>query len=266
MKTTLMLVCAAAFLLTSCSDDDSPAPGLVDTGIDPAAVAGVVWHDLDGDGIQDATETDGMPGVTVSITDCATAIEATATGSTGGYSFTGLDAGSYAIKVDLPLNHFFSPQDQGSDDGLDSDADVTTGQTGCFTLHKNDIVGTVDIGLYLNGTLAGRVWLDSDQDGIQDGGELGVSGNTVILRDPATGGTLASTTTDTNGQYWFNDLEPDAYQVEVTINVSFTFSPVDQGGDDALDSDIIPGTGLSPAMGVTSGGIVAIDAGIYNAP
>ena len=47
------------------------------------------------------------------------------------------------------------------------------------------------------------VWADFDHDGIQDSGEPGVPGVTVLLRT-VNGVTLATTTTDANGAYIFN--------------------------------------------------------------
>ncbi len=79
------------------------------------------------------------------------------------------------------------------------------------------------------------VWLDLDEDGIQDAGEPGVEGVTVNLYDD--GGVLVATTvTDANGAYGF-DIDPDAaYEVEV-VSPAATFSPQDFGDDDTIDSD-----------------------------
>jgi uncharacterized repeat protein (TIGR01451 family) len=53
------------------------------------------------------------------------------------------------------------------------------------------------------------VWLDPDMDGIQDPGETRLDGVTVELLDAA-GDVIATTTTDANGQYYFNeDNVPD---------------------------------------------------------
>lgn len=61
------------------------------------------------------------------------------------------------------------------------------------------------------------VWFDSDRDGVQDADEPPIEGATVRLLD-ADGTELATTTTDADGEYYFNEpdgLRPDArYQVE----------------------------------------------------
>ncbi len=80
------------------------------------------------------------------------------------------------------------------------------------------------------------VWYDSDMDGIQDDGEMGVGGVTVHLMD-CEGNILAETTTDATGFYQFVDLEPGDYSIHFVIPTGYVLSPQDQGADDALDSD-----------------------------
>jgi PKD repeat protein len=86
-----------------------------------------VWNDLDGDGIQDAGEP-GIPGVTVQL--YAGEIVATTTADIHGYySFTNFTPGNYSLQFILPQGYTFSPQNQGTNDKKDSDADPSTGRT-----------------------------------------------------------------------------------------------------------------------------------------
>ena len=81
----------------------------------------------------------------------------------------------------------------------------------------------VDQGMYL-GAIGDKVWNDYDADGIQDAGEPGISGVTVRLIDESTmlrakdinGNDIADTTTNTNGNYNFNNLGVGKYIVEFT--------------------------------------------------
>jgi hypothetical protein len=59
--------------------------------------------------------------------------------------------GDYYVEFVTPDGYVFSPQDQGADDTIDSDADPATGMTACTTLEpgENDI--TWDAGLVLAG-------------------------------------------------------------------------------------------------------------------
>jgi SdrD B-like domain len=55
--------------------------------------------------------------------------------------------------------------------------------------------------------LGDRVWHDADKNGIQNAGEVGISGSTVSLY--TCGGTLVSSTmTNINGNYLFDQLNP----------------------------------------------------------
>ena len=55
----------------------------------------------------------------------------------------------YQVQFILPSGYAYSPQDQGSDDALDSDADPATGTTICTTLAPGENDLTWDAGMYL---------------------------------------------------------------------------------------------------------------------
>ena len=113
-----------------------PDPGCGIFAIYPKASLGdYVWRDIDEDGIQDAGES-GISGVTVELIDPVTdtVIDTTTTDGTGFMSFTDLDPDEYAVRFIAPAGYTLTSQDSGSDDGLDSDADPTTGRTPTVTL------------------------------------------------------------------------------------------------------------------------------------
>ncbi len=86
-----------------------------------------------------------------------------------------------------------------------------------------------------------RIWIDTDQDGIQDPDELGLDGVVVELwRDGVQVGTV--TTTD-SGQYYF-DVDPNVIgEYEIRIDVTqtalqtYTLTQNDAATNDAIDSD-----------------------------
>ncbi len=107
------------------------------------------------------------------------------------------------------------------------------------------------------------VWHDMDNDGIQDEGEPGVEGVTVNLYD-CQDILLATTTTDANGFYLFDGLMAGDYYVEFVLPDGYFFSPVDQGNDDAQDSDADPMTGKAICTTLDEGEYdMTWDAGIY---
>ncbi|MBQ5153749.1 hypothetical protein EGM85_10855, partial [Macrococcus caseolyticus] len=80
-----------------------------------------------------------------------------------------------------------------------------------------------------------KVWFDEDKDGIQDTDEPGIPGVTVTLTKPD--GTTVTTTTDENGNYIFEDLEPGDYTVTFETPEGYNGPTISNNGDDALDSD-----------------------------
>lgn len=107
-----------------------------------------------------------------------------------------------------------------------------------------------------------RVWLDSNRNGVQDPGEAGMAGITVTLHLSGMG-VITATTIDAAGIYTFTDVISGTYAVEFERPTGYVFSPQDQGGDDALDSDVDPVTGLTPYFEVADGTVADTwDAGL----
>ena len=87
--------------------------------------------------------------------------------------------------------------------------------------------------------LIGKAWEDDDGDGIQDGGEGGISGVGVTLYDQYQT-QIDTTTTDVNGEYSFEIDTVDYYYVQWDYEETgtlLTMSPYNQGSDDTVDSD-----------------------------
>ncbi len=208
-----------------------------DAGLIPVpAIAGMVWDDLDANGIQDPDEP-GIGSVTVRLLDAGGGeVGSTITDTNGRYAFVGLTPAEYRIEVEIPDGYVASPQDQGSDDTADSDIDAA-GVMPSTSLNSGEYDPNWDAGLYRLASIGDLVWEDVDADGIQDEGEEGISGVTVRLFD-ADGDEVEATITDDEGRYTFVDLTPGEYQVEIDIPAGFTASVQDQGSDDTADSDI----------------------------
>ncbi|MCL4858391.1 MAG: MSCRAMM family adhesin SdrC [Caldilineaceae bacterium] len=108
-----------------------------------------------------------------------------------------------------------------------------------------------------------RVWLDRNANGVQEEGEPGVAGIGVTLLD-GNGAVVAVTTTDEDGLYGFEGLTPGDYAVQFMPPAGYRFSPRNQGGDSAGDSDADPQTGATVVTTLYAGEIdLTWDAGIY---
>jgi hypothetical protein len=87
--------------------------------------------------------------------------------------------------------------------------------------------------------IGNRVWVDLDADGLQDAGEPGAAGVTVQLWNPARTVMLASTTTSALGNYSVVAAGPGDYRMRFLRPLGTdSFSPVDVGVDEQVDSDV----------------------------
>ncbi|MFZ1452251.1 MAG: SdrD B-like domain-containing protein, partial [Ferruginibacter sp.] len=254
----------------------------VDLGLVPPAntntLGNYVWFDKNSDGIQDVAEQ-GIAGVMVTLyNNAGTAIALTTTNLNGEYLFTGLADGNYSTGfTNLPAGFDFTTASI-TNTANGSDADRTSGRTAIVTLNagnRND--RSLDAGLISSRAALGNyVWMDSNGDGVQTAGELPVAGVTVSLFRPGFGldgiaGNaddalpVASMITDQNGQYLFENLFPGTYQVAfTTLPSGILFTQQDAGGNDNLDSDVNPATGLTANILLNAGDInLTVDAGLF---
>jgi protocatechuate 3,4-dioxygenase beta subunit len=233
----------------------------VDAGFyQPVTIGDRIWVDTNADGIQGAES--GLAGVAVALKwagpdgifgngDDTTAL--TTTNASGIYTFSNRAPGSYYLTMTVPSGYFLTPLDQGGNDALDSDFNPATARTAQFAMTSSQSDLTWDGGLYQKAAIGDRVWVDSNGDGLQDGGEPGLANVTVELYDTL-GGAQGSTTTDANGIYTFTGVIPGSYDVKFVLLGGYVFSPRHAGTDPALDSDPDLVTGqasLTVASGVT---------------
>lgn len=101
-------------------------------------------------------------------------------------------------------------------------------------------------------SLGDLTWHDANANGLQDAGEEGLADVTVRLYD-ANGKMLAETRSDAEGRYAFADLQPGSYTLEFAAPSGYSLTPLDQGGDDASDSDANPSSGKTGLISLSVG-------------
>lgn len=218
------------------------------------------------DGVQDADEP-GIADVTVELYDnghcTGTPVATTVTDAQGDYAFT-VPSGQYAVRFVLPDGYAFTKPNYGADDALDSDADPDTGCSGTVIVPAGGRNATVDAGLIQLAALGNYIWSDLNQNGIQDPDEPGIPGVTVELYrgDICSGSPIATTTTDDDGYYLFNNLIPDTYALRIILPDGYQFTLPNNGEEDK-DSDADPSTGCIGSVNLQTGETnVDVDAGL----
>jgi hypothetical protein len=255
-----LTLCTIAALTAGCSDTNQPSgtspqssQAIVGTAELCAEIGDRVWLDENCDGIQQKvgeTYTEpGVEGVTVELRTCAGAlVSTTTTDANGFYLFDNVDdTMTYKVCFILPEGFNFAPKDQGTTEGIDSDAGAD-GCTDCFSVANCKPVRYRDAGLCKKedepcATIGDRVWHDLNCDGLQQKEgetytEPGVPGVTVNLYTCA-GAFVATTVTDANGFYLFSDVDDTIdYKVCFVLPAGFVISPKDIGANDGIDSDV----------------------------
>jgi uncharacterized repeat protein (TIGR01451 family)/gliding motility-associated-like protein len=263
-----------ADLITGKTQSVTLAPGefnpTLDAGfyIPSAGLGDYVFFDANKDGIQNAGDTP-ISGVIVTLYTNGVASATTVTTSTGFYSFTGLTPGSslsYSVGFTTPSGYTATLANQGSDDALDSDADLISGKTQSVTLAPGEFNPTLDAGFYIPGAgLGDYVFADNNKNGIQDGGDTPIAGVVVTLY--TNGVASATTVTSSTGFYSFTGLTPGSslsYSVGFTTPSGYTATLANQGSDDALDSDADLITGKTQSVTLAPGEFnPTLDAGFY---
>ena len=176
-------------------------------------ISGTIFYDMDGDGLKGSTEP-GLSGWTINLAGAATS--STISGSDGSYSFSSLSAGQYTI-TQVPQSGWLQSSPAGS-------YSVNLGSTS---------IDNRDFGNRGSYSLSGSVFYDPDGDGTNNGA-MGVPGWTIhlTLTGVSTSGLSAlaaeesvgtaashslegetSTTTDSQGHYYFDGLVPGSYTI-----------------------------------------------------
>ncbi len=130
------------------------------------AVAGHVWDDLNGNGIQDAGEP-GVAGAVAELFDgSGNSLGTRITDANGAYSFDVASPGSgYHVVIRPPVGFTFTAESQGSDPTKDSDVNAT-GNSAAFNVSSG--VGTVlDAGLV--GAAPNFGWAAEETGGAAEG-------------------------------------------------------------------------------------------------
>ena len=192
-------------------------------------IKGTIYRDAD----RSETLEDGeklYQGVTVDLLDNAGHVVATTTTDAhGAYAFTNLEEGTYKVRVrqEGPIADLVQTEDP------DATKDNTSGD---ITLELNDpIKENVNFGYISNNSISGTVYRDDNRSNSLNGGEAGYPEQTVQLLDKD-GSVIATTKTDANGNYSFDNLPDGTYSVKVVKDGALTDLEQTEDPDGTKDS------------------------------
>ena len=171
-------------------------------------LSGKVYYDANDSSSFDNGE-DPFKDITVELVGADGSVVATTkTDADGNYSFTGLDAGTYTVKVTKAGDIAELTQTEDPDGTKDS-------ASGAITLNAdNPVRENVNFGYIKKHAISGNVYLDQNRDKTKNTGDIDLSGVTVKLLDKD-GNVVGTTTTDADGKYSFTGLNDGTYTVQV---------------------------------------------------
>jgi len=189
----------------------------VDAGVRDirSTIQGQLFVDTNGDGVKDSNNQ-GLANVGVTLfTGAGAEVISTVTDTNGNYSFDNLQAGDYFVQFsNFPATYFFTQQDVGTDDTIDSDIDPDNDSSSTETLTFDEVI-TIDGGVYELASIGDFVWIDENENGIQDTNEPGQEGVIVqVINDASM--VVGTSTTDQDGMYLIDGLVPGTYSLLFT--------------------------------------------------
>lgn len=198
----------------------------------PATLSGTVFADTDNDGDGDNALENAQVALFTDPNgdgDPADGVQAglpVLTDSSGVYTFSGITYGDYVIVL-LPITDYLAVVDGDTTDAADDHSNVSTTDR---RIPVSAMAAEADDGNDFveeqSASIGNLVWNDTDNDGIKDGGESGLDGVVVELRDGSgnpidsdsgTSGVQPTiTTTSGGGLYSFAGLAPGSYRLVIS--------------------------------------------------
>jgi SdrD B-like domain len=217
-------------------------------------ITGVAYLNPDNNGIQDTNEPNGnIPAGTVVTITNGTNTYTAVLNPDGTYSQDVLP-GTYTVTLTPPPGYTVSTSTQ-TGNGTGSNPTTVTVALGETKSQGKD--GLYQAPAPTPGSISGYNYVDTNNNGIKDPGEMGIAGTTVTLTGPGLNDTQ-TVTTGPDGSYTFITLLPGTYTITMSQPSGYT------DGQDAIGTGATnPGT-LTPTDTITGIELSAAELSINN--
>lgn len=192
--------------------------GLEWTDILYSTIGDRVWIDTNADGVQDSGEV-ALNNVIVyadlnNNSNRDSGEPTSTTSGDGNYLITGLQAGTYTVRVDPNSVAAINPR-YGPTFDLDG---IATSYVASVTVSAAADRTDADFGFREGASVGDRIWVDRDGDGLQESGEPGINGVRVFI-DANTNGFFDASERNSitfgDGNYYIGNLTADTYSVSI---------------------------------------------------
>ncbi len=217
-------------------------------------IDGRAWLDVNVDGHMDTGEKT-LSGVRLTLVeaDSKKTVAVAETEEDGKFVMSDLRKGKYILEAELPEEMLFTDYTGNMLDSCMEPTENNLSESKPFDIASGETV-KMNIGGIIPGIIGDTVWIDLDENGLQDYMELQQSGVGITLLMVGEDGTeteIISASSDMYGYYHFDGLRPGRYRIRVDDELSFTRQYDGSLGE--IDSDILPDTGMSEVFLLQSG-------------
>ena len=247
----------------------------VSAGVTALPVVGpnCVFLDSNGNGLLDEGETP-LSGVELELYHANGTLAAVTTSDENCfYRMVAPSVGDYFLRVVMPEDYELSPVVDGGNQISTNEDGTNSSPVVEFPL--GFVEDSWNVAMYMPVSIGNMVWNDLDGDGLQDDGEPGIEGIVVNLNDND-GFQVATTTTDSAGNYLFEGITPGSYSIAFELPDGYAFTipakttaTIDHPADGSYEyedvtSDVDRETGSTPIFMILSGGTdLSRDAGMF---
>jgi uncharacterized repeat protein (TIGR01451 family) len=213
------------------------------------SISGKVFRDADNNGLVGASDI-GIAGQTVELLNSVGSVLAsTLTDSLGNYAFVDLPADTYSVRQPAQplgtLNGITSAPSGAASAGTATTPTVTPSQISTIVLTAGQNAQNANFAEIAPASIAGRVFLDNNFDGLPQAGDAPISGVSITLTGTNDLGQPVSlaTSTDAAGSYSFGSLRPSSYTLTQPAQPPNTANGITTAGVGVTS----PGSATTPA-------------------